>query len=470
MALFFKPSDGWAGDFIPFYWQGDYHLFYLKDYRNADTNGQGTPWFHLVTRDFVNFEDWGEAIPRGPEESHDLWIYTGCVMEHNGIFHIFYTGHNKNYLKIGKPQQVILHATSPDLRTWHKDPDFSIFAPVEQGYEFNDWRDPFVFWSEEDQAWLMLLAARKSSGPDRNRGLVACLTSPDLQKWSITTPFWEPDLYFTHECPDVFKIREWWYLVWSEFSDRKVTRYRMSRSLKGPWLKPADDAFDTRAFYAAKTGSDGQRRFAFGWLASRQGETDTGEWQWGGDLVVHEITPRPDGTLAVRVPETVLEQFNRPIELVPQPVLGTWQSEDSCLVTSAEARFSALLLADMPGECLVEATVQFSPGTAACGVLLRASGELNQYYQVRLEPAAQRIVVDLWPRPGDKPFVFERPLALQPDRPVRLRCLTSGTNLVVYVDDETALSCRMYDHPAGSAGLFAIEGTVQFSQLAVRAI
>jgi beta-fructofuranosidase len=124
----------------------------------------------------------------------------------------------------------------------------------------------------------------------------------------------------------------------------------------------------------------------------------------------------------------------------------------------------------MPGECLVEATVQFSPGTAACGVLLRASGELNQYYQVRLEPAAQRIVVDLWPRPGDKPFVFERPLALQPDRPVRLRCLTSGTNLVVYVDDETALSCRMYDHPAGSAGLFAIEGTVQFSQLAVRAI
>ena len=60
-------------------------------------------------------------------------------------------------------------------------------------------------------------------------------------------------LYFTHECPDLFRMGEWWYLVFSEFSERCVTRYRMARSLAGPWLAPAEDTFDGRAFYAAKT-------------------------------------------------------------------------------------------------------------------------------------------------------------------------------------------------------------------------
>ena len=33
----------------------------------------------------------------------------------------------------------------------------------------------------------------------------------------------------------------------------------------------------------------GTRRFIFGWLATRVGEQDDGAWQWGGNLVVHEI-------------------------------------------------------------------------------------------------------------------------------------------------------------------------------------
>ncbi len=72
MTIFYRPSDGVAADFIPFYWRGDYHLFYLKDYRDETGRGQGTPWFHLVTRDFVHFEDWGEALPRGATGSPDV--------------------------------------------------------------------------------------------------------------------------------------------------------------------------------------------------------------------------------------------------------------------------------------------------------------------------------------------------------------------------------------------------------------
>ena len=84
MGIFYRPDDGVAADFIPFYWQGDYHLFYLKDYRDIPGHGEGTPWWHIVTRDFVHFEDWGEALARGPQDAQDLMVFTGCVLEARG--------------------------------------------------------------------------------------------------------------------------------------------------------------------------------------------------------------------------------------------------------------------------------------------------------------------------------------------------------------------------------------------------
>jgi beta-fructofuranosidase len=66
--LFYRPQNAFLADVIPFYWQGEYHLFYLKDWRNPAEHGEGTPWYHLVTRDFVTFNDLGEALPRGTKD------------------------------------------------------------------------------------------------------------------------------------------------------------------------------------------------------------------------------------------------------------------------------------------------------------------------------------------------------------------------------------------------------------------
>jgi beta-fructofuranosidase len=314
----------------------------------------------------------------------------------------------------------------------------------------------------------MLLAARKPHGPGRHRGCIALAASPDLQSWETRAPFWAPDLYYTHECPDLFRIGEWWYLVYSTFSERHITHYRMSRDLVGPWLAPADDAFDGRAYYAAKTAGDGrQRRYLFGWLATREGERDDGRWQWGGNLVVHEVVQRADGTLAVRVPQTVCDAFQHPIALSSQPVLGEWTEGGGRFHAQAKGRFSALTLGELPQECLVELEVTPGPGTVSAGLLLRTTGELEGYYQLRLEPGNQRVTFDRWPRPGDQPFISERPLALAAGEPVRLRVLVDDTCVVAYANDKVALSCRMYDHRQGQLRLFVTEGEAQFGRLRV---
>lgn len=465
MSIFFKPQDGVAGDFIPFYWQGEYHLFYLKDYRDPQGHGEGTPWFHLGTRDFRRFTDYGEALPRGSRDAQDLYVFTGCALEHNNLFHIFYTGHNPHFRAAGKPEQAVMHATSPDLISWTKDPANPILFADFDAYEPHDWRDPFVFWNDTAGEWWMLLAARIKSGPSQRRGITALATSKDLAAWEIRPPFWTPGLYFTHECPDMFRMGEWWYLVYSTFTERHITHYRMSRTLDGPWVAPANDSFDGRAFYAAKTASDGRRRFAFGWNPTRTGETDTGAWNWGGHLVVHEVFQQPDGSLTVDAPPEVAAAFGRAQPLEPQPQMGAWQINHDSLSVSAPDSFAWCSLGDMPDPCMIETTIRWQAGTRGIGLALRTDATLDQGYLLRLEPGRGQFVLDRFPRPGDEPPVIARPARLAESGGAHLRVLVEDSAIVAYLNHEVALSARGYNHRANrGAGLFVSEGQAAFRE------
>lgn len=466
MSIFYRPTDGVAADIIPLYYDGEYHLFYLKDYRDPQGHGEGTPWWHLVTRDFVTFHDWGEALPRGGAGEQDLYVFTGSALAAGNGFHIYYTGHNPHFRKAGAPEQAVMHATSADLRLWHKRPDHTFFPPPSR-YEPHDWRDPFVFWNAEAGEYWMLLAARHNSGPRRHRGLTACMASRDLVHWEERPPFWAPNLYFTHECPDYFAWGDWHYLVFSEFSDAVRTRYRLSRSLHGPWRRPPDDLFDDRAFYAAKSAGDGEQRYLFGWLPTRAGDKDDGRWQWGGNLVVHELVQQPDGTLCVRAPRSVLAPFSRDVPLNPRPRLGAWEfTADSA--ASAPEGLAMLALGVLPQEGLTELEVTSTQACASLGLFLRADAELERYYLLRLEPTRSRLVFDRRPSVSEHPFTLERPLDIQVGRATRLSLLVEGSCLVAYVDERVALSARLYDFPAGEWGLFVSEGAARFDKIAVQ--
>ena len=182
---------------------------------------------------------------------------------------------------------------------------------------------------------------------------------------------------------------------------------------------------------------------------------------------MHEVVPQPDGALTVRIPETVARAFVNPAPLAPQPVLGSWEVQGESAQTVAVDRYALMTLGEMPAECLVEATVTFTPGTTNCGLMLRASDDLESYYQVRLEPTRNRVVLDRWSphfsvTTTNPPLMFERRVVLEPDRPIKVQLLVDGTALVVYVDERVALSGRIYDRREGGLGLFVTEGEVRF--------
>ena len=126
-----------------------------------------------------------------------------------------------------------------------------------------------------------------------------------------------------------------------------------------------------------------------------------------------------------------------------------------------------LRLGALPDECLIETTLTMD-AVARAGLLFRVDATADKYYQLRVEPLRQRVVIDRWPRAGDQPFMLERPVALRPGEPVRIQALLSGTCLVVYINARVALSCRMYDHAAGDWGVFVEDGAAEFARCSIR--
>ena len=55
---------------------------------------------------------------------------------------------------------------------------------------------------------------------------------------------------------------DWWYLLTTEYSENSKTIYRKSRSIYGPWQMPDDDAFDGRAYYAARSTAEERNTMA----------------------------------------------------------------------------------------------------------------------------------------------------------------------------------------------------------------
>lgn len=473
--IFYKPKDGWVGDTIPFAHDGKFYIYYLHDERKGNTQdeyGYRTSWNLLITEDGVNVKNCKVVLPVGEYDDADYACYTGSVIEGNdGNFHMFYTAqnnYNPKYHRDGKPLQYVAHAISTDLINWEKLPELT-FGADERIYEPFDWRDPFVFYNEEEKCFDMLLAARLRGASEKNGGCVGLCRSYDLLHWEAKEPFYNPESYMTHECPDLFKLGNKWYLVYSTFSEKFVTHYRMSDKLSGPWTSPIEDTFDARAFYAAKTAQVGDKRMAFAWVPTKRGESDFGQYEWGGNFIAHEINQTTDNKLTVKPAEGLINMFNKEFvnEKLNKVEIENYEGEKSYVIDG------------MKDTCMIEAVIEFSEGVRSFGIGLRQDSALANGYYLRLEPFYNRIVADMWPRrirgvnqwyvDGDKPFMveLERPFDYKSlkDNKVHIRVVADGSIICLYVNDITALTMRAYNLNRTNWGFFVKDGSIRVSDI-----
>lgn len=471
--VFYKPRDGWVGDVIPFYDNGEYKLYYLHDRRVGGDYGNHTSWNLITTKNGLDFEECGIALPNGQETEPDRNAYTGSVIkDRTGTYHMFYTGHNPNpdFCVDGKPLQVVLKATSTDGVHWTKDTRFKLYGD-EILYERFDWRDPFVFFNEERGEYWMLVTSRQMNSSEKKGGCIALLSSVDLDNWKYKEPFYSPDKYITMECPDYFTIGEWHYLVYSTFSEKFVTHYKKSKHIDGVYTSPVTDTFDGRGFYAAKTASDGQTRYAFGWVPSKTGGSDYGDWEWAGTLIVHEVYQTENGDLLVKMPRSIYEHFDHEIEITMETKRSARESGGAIELSSPDG-LAYCVLNELPNQSLVEATFSNWNEAKDFGLAIRTDSALDNGYFVKFDPFHNRISFDMWPRTepglfqwqiaGDRPFMveLERPFRFDKVERIEVKLILEDDILCLYVNDCVAMTTRVYNFSEGRLGVYANEGDV----------
>lgn len=454
--LYYQFKDTWFGDCMPFGHGNEFFLYHQRDTRNPGPFGEPFGWDLATTSDFVHYKDCGVAVPRGTDEEQDQFIYAGSVFEAEGQYHIFYTGYNRNYPALGKASQVLMHAVSDDLYHWTKTQEALTFTPQE-GYDPDDWRDPFVLWNEEEQVYMLILGARKIGPKTQQSGRTVKFTSRDLKNWEFQGDFWAPGLFTMHEMVDLFKIGDWWYHVVTEYSDRSKMVYRMSKSINGPWTAPADDAFDGRAYYAGRTFCLNGQRILFGWVPTKVQSDDRQNFEWGGTFVAHEVYQREDGTLGVKIPDTVWNAF------------GEREKIDDVTIDSPYAREERILARECGDLFSFEADVKFSENTRSFGIRIRESEEKAQAYQFLFHVKENRYVFEKapnWPWFGCMNIGLERPIELNPGETYHIQIIFDDDIATLYVNG-VALNTRAYEKPGDSLGIFVTDGTLEVRNASV---
>ncbi|MEG2015233.1 MAG: GH32 C-terminal domain-containing protein, partial [Clostridia bacterium] len=333
-------------------------------------------------------------------------------------------------------------------------------------------RDPFVYFDEDRQQFCMLIAGRlKNDMPINNRGCTLVAYSKDMRHWELSKePFYAPNAYFTHECPDLFKMGDWWYLVFSEFTDKILTTYRMSKSINGPWITPKINSFDGHCFYAAKSVSDGKRRIMFGWNCIKDKEKDLNFWQWGGNIIAHEIVQNEDGTLYVKCPTEVKNNYHKDFPLSVGKSFGKVIQDCDKMILGQNGEKSVQIFNAMPQNCKIEFDFVTTDDIGDFGLLLRETSNMDNYYEVRFEPMYNRLAFDRWPRRDGTEHTLvdcERFCPIEVGTTNSVIVLAQGSVLEVYVNNKVAMSTRMFDFTEGNFGFCVNNTQVIFSNIKI---
>ena len=429
--LYPAPEGGYVGDVMPFVTEdGTLELYYLFD---TDSNGQGYhPIYKYSTDDLCGYEDHGMVLSYGMMSDPDPALGTGCVMQDaDGLYHLFYTGHNDTG-NGGKGKECVM------------DPEPLFFSP--DNYSKDDFRDPEVFWVEEDQCYWLLIAAHENT----LGGVVIKYTSTDLKNWSYIGPIFAPMAQYMLECPDLFRIGDTWYLTYSWDC---VTYYAMSDSMGGPFLPPKDNILDGKGsmegsgfvFYAAKTAELNGNLYLCGWIGRPGLSADSGVYQWAGSVMNHELVQREDKTLGVKAPDIFAEYFTMD-KIVPAVPLtdGVAIDGSSITLTPAEESYAQADMGTRPATMTLECDVRFD-GEGVVGFTFGGSDRDETWTTLCLDGRQNLLhyegyeIEDL--RSLEPMAVTKFDFSRSNTHHVKLVC--ENEIVVLYIDDYKALSSRI---------------------------
>lgn len=442
------------GDVMPFYDNGVMNIYHLRN-----STGTNSLFYHpiarITTTDFIHYTDEGIALNFEEDvASVDAALGTGSfIKDVNGIYHCFYTGHNGNAKEEGLlHNEVVRHATSLDQKTWQKDEDFLLY-----GYE-DDFRDPYVYFDSVDNCYYMLVTTRdyaSGASPAVIRRFTATSLDATSDEWQFKDNFFvNDDGDYNMECPSFVELNGFYYLAYSEQGNNRVTHYRYKTSHDGEWQKFERDSIDASGFYAGRLEKADDKLYAFAWCARLSGGTGGG-FDWGGNLVSHEVVQKENGELCAVMPEGYKQFFSNKVNY--QTADGT----DIADLTFENGKFQAVGVQELSDNVTrIEFDITVGGTSGNFGLTFGIDGDYNN----RLGSAVMAFDLDdnsLTCYNGVSSILrYGSPLAtvnyaFEQGTNYTVDVIVDGEVVSVYLNGEVALTARITDMPGSNFAFYS---------------
>ena len=285
-----------AGDCMPFDHENVYRLYFLLDRRShGSKKGLGAhQWAQVSSKDLINWTLHPLAL--GITDQNEGSICTGSLIKKDDKIYAFYSVRMSD----GSKARLSFAVSDDGVSFTKSEKYFSLEYP----YEPVSARDPKVFLGADGLYHMLVTTSLVTE--EKYNGCLAHLTSSDLTECTQLDPFLIPGYDGQPECSDYFEWNGRYYLV---FSITGSAHYRMSEHPFGPWICPINDAFDSLQIHVPKTARFKNRYISAGFLPGHKAEYPI-NIPYAGNIIMHELIQRPDGTLGVKMPEEVLPAYS----------------------------------------------------------------------------------------------------------------------------------------------------------------
>lgn len=498
MPTYYIPSMGYVSDVMPYYDSTNkFMIAFLHEYE-----GSRHPYHLITSENLTTFKDEGEIIANGWNNDSDKaaqhhWLGTGCILKEDEKYYSFYTAEREGELS-GYNKQEIWRAESSDGKTnWEKVCKVLSAPKGTSGNEFNEneFRDAQIYKDDED-TFHMLVTTMLYDG-SHNYPAIAHFKSKSIEateysyedddintKWVVTEkPFYvdrnrqdEKNLF---ECPDLFNIEGTWYLTFSDQKDKrmhyliaKTDNLSIDNLDNGNWQdNVGENVIDgaREALYAGKTAFDGSDRYLFGWLTKAEGN---GEGRWSGSLITHKLTRgrKADGNdkLYVTQPHTFENKFkDHPCSL---PLLRTDGDIPKSANTYSMNAGDRLHFTRLKRANMIKLRFKNASDNAVFGFALRENNSDNDpRYSFRLNIRDNKLYYNKDAKMGSNYSGTEEinqivlPPAENTDE-YNLVIMHEQSVVVVYLNNQVALSARIYNSARNPWSIFCENGSVEVEE------
>jgi fructan beta-fructosidase len=466
----FSPEEKWLNDPNGMvFFNDEYHLFY--QHHPYGTTWGPMHWGHAVSKDLIHWEHLPIALY--PDELGAIFSGSAVVDWNNttGFFEKDQPGLVAIYTSAGtypdsdRPlQQQSLAYSKDNGKTWVKYEGNPVLSDV----NITDYRDPKVFWHEETNKWVMVLATGQT---------ITIYTSLNLKEWDFASEFGHTA--GSHdgvwECPDLFKLpvdggQEKWVMIVSigdngQSLEGSRTQYFIGEFDGTTFVNDYDDSTILwldygRDNYAGVSWSDIQdgRRIYLGWMSNWRYANQVPTEAWRSAMTL----PRE---ISLAATEAGIRIFQKPVAEVKE-IRKETESYPKISVESGNAVSIPL------AHSLMELTIEFEKESSSqFGLIIRHSEEEKTV--IGYDAVEEKLFVDRT-QSGENSFstsfpaVQDAPLKLE-DQRLKLQLFLDTSSIEVFANNgEAAITSLLFPSESGQELiLFSNEGTTNVLELNV---